>query len=163
MEKETQKKASRVLATWFGTGLAAKAPGTFGSTGTIPLVILLSYFFDAWVLLAVAAVLFVLGLWATKEVLKTKKEKDPSEIVIDEAVGMLLTFSFVTQYLDHTMQNWWVYLVGFLLFRFFDIVKVGPVKYFDSRRDAWGVMLDDVAAGLIAGLVLYGICFLTFG
>lgn len=155
-------KFSNVLATWFGTGLAAKAPGTIGSTGTIPLVILISYFFDYWALLFAAAILFVVGVWATKEVLKDTTEDDPSEVVIDETVGMLLTFIFVTQYLDHTLKNWWIYLVGFLIFRFFDIYKFGIVKYFDNKKNAWGVMLDDVFAGLRASVVLFVICYLVF-
>lgn len=155
-------KFSNLIATWFGSGLAAKAPGTFGSTGTIPLAIILAYFWGVYGIIPAAIILFFVGVWATKEVIKDSEEKDPSEVVIDETVGVLITFSFVTPYLNHTMHNWWIYLVGFILFRFFDIVKFGPVKYFDKMKNAWGVMLDDVVAGLFAGAVLYGICYYVF-
>lgn len=155
-------KFSNLIATWFGSGLAAKAPGTFGSTGTIPLAIILAYFLGFYGIVSVAVLLFFIGVWATKEVTKNSDEKDPSEVVIDETVGVLVTFSFVTPYLNQTMHNWWIYLVGFILFRFFDIVKFGPVKYFDKMKNAWGVMLDDVVAGTLAGLSLYGICHTVF-
>lgn len=153
------RKFNRTLGTWFGTGLAVKAPGTFGSTGTIPLVMFAAYFGGLWGILIAAVVLFFAGVYVVHETIKDSEEKDPSEIVIDEVVGMLVSFSFVTTYLYHNMHHWWIYLAGFALFRFFDIVKLGPVKYFDKMHNAWGVMLDDVVAGLFAGVCLYGMCY----
>ena len=68
----------------------------------------------------------------------------------------MLAFSLVCDYLYQNTQNWWLYLVGFAAFRFFDICKMGPVKWFDSKmKNAYGVMMDDVCAGLMAGFTLY--------
>jgi phosphatidylglycerophosphatase A len=56
------------------------------------------------------------------------------------------------------LENWWLYLVGLLAFRFFDICKMGPVKWFDSKmKNAFGVMMDDVCAGLIGGVIIWGV------
>lgn len=155
-------KLSNIMATWFGSGVSSHAPGTFGSSATIPLAIILAYFTGIYGLLIAAVVLFFVGVWATKEVTKDKENKDIAEIVIDETVGQLITFSLVSNYLYNNMHYWWLYLVGFLLFRFFDIVKFGPVKYFDKQNTAWGVMMDDVCAGVMAAATLYGITYFIY-
>ena len=98
---------------------------------------------------------------ATDVVIKETKITDPSKVVIDETVGQLLSFSIVA-YLDIDAlvgaQSLFFYLIGFVLFRFFDIFKMGPVKYFDSKvLNAYGVMLDDVCAGILAAFVLWGV------
>ena len=79
-------------------------------------------------------------------------------VVIDEFAGQMLTFVFAGQLLYHNTDAWLIYLIGFGLFRLFDIVKLGPVKWADSKlKNAWGVMLDDIFAGIIAGAFLIGI------
>ena len=80
-----------------------------------------------------------------------ENEHDPGFVVIDEVVGQSLTFVFVST----VMPSLWMFLIGFVAFRFFDIVKVWPACYFDKKvQNASGVMLDDVVAGLYASLVL---------
>ena len=89
-------------------------------------------------------------------ILRTQSSSDPGFVVIDETVGQTLTFIFVAG-MDF---SWVMVLLGFALFRFFDIVKIWPASYFDSSvHNAFGVMMDDVIAGLYAGIVLYGIMF----
>ena len=93
--------------------------------------------------------------------IKETKITDPSKVVIDETVGQLLSFAVVA-YIDVEAligwQSMFFYLAGFVLFRFFDILKMGPVKYFDSKvLNAYGVMLDDVCAGIFAAFVLWGV------
>ena len=144
-----------VLATWFGSGCSPKAPGTVGSLCSLPLV-LVGVFFGLDALLSVVAVLFLLGWWAVRAVLRTQSAKDPGFVVIDETVGQTLSFVLVLQ----MNWCWYIPLLGFILFRFFDIVKLWPASYFDqSVHNAFGVMMDDVIAGIYAAVVLYGITF----
>lgn len=139
-------------ATWFGLGFAPKASGTFGSLGALPLVWVLSHYGSLNLMLVCAFILFLFGVWATHNIIKNQQNKDPSIVVIDEVVGQLLTFALVWPVADY----WLIYGAGFALFRFFDICKMGPVKFFDSKvHNAWGVMLDDVFAGIIGAIVLY--------
>ncbi|MFV0626832.1 MAG: phosphatidylglycerophosphatase A [Alphaproteobacteria bacterium] len=150
---------ANTIATWFGCGLSPKAPGTVGSLGSIPLAIALSYWTGFLGIMFVALILFAVGVWATNIIIIDSKDKDPSKVVIDETVGQVLTFSLVSPYLFLNMTYWWIYPLGFVLFRFFDIKKMGLVKHFDKREDAWGVMLDDVIAGINASIVLCIICY----
>ena len=153
------KKIALVIATYFGLGLSPKAPGTVGSVGTIPLAFVLAYFFGIYGIVIAAILIFVVGTLATDEIIRDQEEKDPGKVVVDEVVGQLLAFTFVADsMLYHNLQNWWIYLLGLATFRFFDICKMGPVKWFDSKmKNAVGVMMDDVCAGLMGGAVVWGI------
>lgn len=151
------KKISLFIATFFGAGLANKAPGTFGSLATLPLAFLVTYFFGFDGLFYTALIVFVVGTVAIHFATVGEKETDPGKIVIDEVAGQLTSFLLVTTYLNHTfnMKALAIYLLGFALFRFFDIIKMGPVKWADTKlKNAFGVMLDDVFAGIFAALVL---------
>jgi phosphatidylglycerophosphatase A len=153
------KKIALIIATYFGLGLSPKAPGTVGSVGTIPLAFVLAYFFGIYGIVIAAILIFVVGTLATDEIIRDQEEKDPGKVVVDEVVGQLLAFTFVADsMLYHNLQNWWIYLLGLAAFRFFDICKMGPVKWFDSKmKNAVGVMMDDVCAGLMGGAVVWGI------
>ena len=101
--------------------------------------------------------MFFVGTAATKEVLKYTKH-DPSIVVIDETAGQLLSFGLVANQLVGRTDLGAVlmYLIGFGLFRLFDITKPQPAKWADSKvLNAWGVMLDDVFAGVYAAVVLW--------
>ena len=153
-----KNKIAHILASYFGLGFAPKASGTVGSLGTLPVAFLMAYFFGTAGILAATIIAFFIGVWATHEIISQQEEKDPSLVVIDEFAGQMLTFVFVGQLLYHNLNAWLVYLIGFVLFRIFDIVKLGPVKWADTKlKNAWGVMLDDVFAGIIAGAFLLGI------
>ena len=152
------EKIALIIATYFGLGLSPKAPGTVGSIGTIPLAFALAYFFGAYGIIVAAIPIAIIGIYATDILIKDKEEKDPGKVVVDEVVGQLLAFMFVADSLYHSTQNWWLYLVGLAAFRFFDICKMGPVKWFDSKmKNAVGVMMDDVCAGLMAAVVVWGV------
>ncbi len=156
MRSSRQETMAWVLATWFGSGCAPKAPGTVGSLCSLPLV-LIGVWGGSFALLAVTAVLFLVGWWAVRVVLKTQACQDPGFVVIDETVGQSLTFVLVASF----PISWYILVCGFILFRFFDIVKFWPASFFDrSVHGAFGVMMDDVIAGLYAAAVLYGISFL---
>lgn len=151
------QKIALIIATFFGAGLSPKAPGTAGSLATLPLAFVLIYFFGNDGLSYAIPVVFFIGVWATHQLIKDSAEKDPSKVVIDETAGQLTTFVLIAPQLYHTAtaKAFLIYLTGFALFRFFDILKMGPVKWADSKlKNAWGVMLDDMFAGAFAAGVL---------
>lgn len=161
------RKLANIIATYFGLGLSKYAPGTMGSLGTLPLAYAIMYWGGFYAIVSVAIVLFFIGVKATEVVIKESGDDDPSKVVIDETVGQLLTFSLVAflapDYLlgIHSLLY---YIVGFALFRFFDILKMGPVKYADTQiKNAYGVMLDDVFAGIFASIVLLGFFYFMIG
>ena len=150
------KKLALVIATYFGLGLSPKAPGTVGSIGTIPLAFVLAYFFGLYGILVAAIIVTVVGIIATDAVISGQEDKDPGKVVIDEVAGQLLAFVLVSDNLYHNTELWWIYLAGLAAFRFFDICKMGPVKWFDSKmKNAYGVMMDDVCAGLMASVIVW--------
>ena len=139
----------------FGVGYFPFASGTAGSFATLPFAFLFAYFWGFWGIVISSILVFIIGVITSKEVLKYT-EHDPSIIIIDEVVGQLLAFVFVAKLLQNNLDAWWAYVLGFFLFRFFDIIKPEPAKWADTKLlNAWGVMLDDVFAGLYAGLFLY--------
>lgn len=142
---------AKCIATWFFSGKSPICPGTVGSFCTLPLVFAI-YSYGIIGILLTAFICFILGLFATKQILKTQDNPDPGFVVIDEVVGQTLTFVGVAHLFT---LSWSMLLVGFLLFRFFDIVKIWPASYFDKKvHSAFGVMMDDVVAGLFAAAVL---------
>ena len=152
------QKIALIIATYFGLGLSPKAPGTIGSVGTIPLAFVLAYFWGVYGIVTAAILIAIIGIYATDVLTKNQVEKDPGMGVVDEVVGQLLAFVFVANALKGNVNYWWLYLIGLVAFRFFDICKMGPVKWFDSKlKNAVGVMMDDVCAGLMGGIVVWGI------
>ncbi|MBR6356411.1 MAG: phosphatidylglycerophosphatase A [Alphaproteobacteria bacterium] len=152
------EKLALIIATYFGFGLSPKAPGTVGSIGTIPLAFVLAYFFGIYGIIVAAIPIAIIGIYATDVLIRDQEEKDPGKVVVDEVVGQLLAFVFVADMLKGNTDYWWLYLVGLAAFRFFDICKMGPVKWFDSKmKNAVGVMMDDVCAGLMAAIVVWAV------
>lgn len=150
------KKIATIIATYFGLGLSPKAPGTVGSVGTLPLAFILAYWFGIYGIVVASVLIFVIGTLATDELIRDEEEKDPGKVVVDEVVGQLLTFTFVADMLYQNPSTWWIYPLGLLSFRFFDIVKLGPVRWFDrNMKNAYGVMMDDVCAGLMGSATLW--------
>lgn len=144
---------SQCLATWFYSGYSPKMPGTVGSFAALPFI---------WACLEAGALpalgLFtmlslLIGLWASKIYMIHRPEsKDPSEIVIDEVAGQALTILLMIW----AVPEWplWLHFgLGFALFRLFDITKPGPIIWCDRHMPGfWGVMFDDIAAGICAAL-----------
>lgn len=146
------------IVTFGGIGHLRPAPGTWGSAAAVALAVL-AFEAGAPLLVPVAALLFtVLGFWAVPRALAGREDSDPSEIVIDEVAGQLLALCFTI------LPLWWHGVAGlflgawpgwvipFLLFRLFDIWKPWLVGRADRRGDAAGVMIDDLWAGLFAGI-----------
>lgn len=147
------------IATMAGVGFLRPASGTWGSAAAIPLawVIHATLGFPGLALLTVGA--FLLGWWATAQHVTATGTHDPSEVVIDELVGQWIALWPLSAGLWHAGVDPWVFpypgwIGAFLMFRLFDIWKPGPVGWADRRQDAFGVMLDDVIAGLLAAVVV---------
>lgn len=145
-----------LVATFFGIGRLTPAPGTWGSLAAVLLAVLL-YQAGGGMLLPVAFVLVtILGFWAVPLVLAGSADPDPSWIVIDEVAGqwLALCFTFIplARHGVPIMAAWPAFVVPFLLFRLFDIWKPWLVGRADARHDAVGLMLDDLWAGLFAGI-----------
>ncbi len=137
-----------LIATGCYSGYLPKAPGTWGSLVGLLLFLLLQPL-DLLPYLAVVLVLFIAGTLAAGEAEKILDNRDPGVVVIDEIVGMLITMSGVP-------LTPLTLLLGFILFRFFDIAKPFPVNFFDSRfHGGLGIMLDDVVAGLYSLVFLH--------
>ena len=135
------------IAFGFGSGLAKKAPGTFGTLMALPLYYFLSQT-PHLVYLSITIVSFIFGVYISQIISNELGVDDYSGIVWDEIVGMWLTLFLVP------VNLLWIGL-GFILFRFFDILKPPPIRWVDKRvKSGLGVMLDDVIAAGFAWIIL---------
>jgi phosphatidylglycerophosphatase A len=135
-------KIALILSSWFGTGLSPVAPGTCGTLAAVPLVIL------AQASSMATGILILVGctaaaLWSSNKTEEMLGSNDPSVVVIDEAAGFLLTMIFLP-------FSWAALCLGFILFRFFDILKPFPIKRLERLGHGFGIVLDDLLAGLYA-------------
>ena len=165
------KRAS--LSTMYGVGLVGIAPGTAGSLVAALLAYpILAFVPHGYLVLAGGVVLFtILGTANASRFMRDRNTThDPKEIVIDELIGQWLTYvvwfaclvaispslAAATQLLDNVAASPLYLAVGFVLFRFFDILKPWPISAIDRRvKGGFGVMLDDIVAAIPAGLLLY--------
>lgn len=138
----------RIAATFFFLGKLPIAPGTWGSLGALILWLVLPV--TTSIHLSVILILFVLGVYSSHKVAKYLKVHDPSEVVIDEAVGMGISLFMLP-------HNFTLYILAFLLFRFFDILKPSFIYQIQNLPGGWGIMLDDVLAGLFTLAIVTGI------
>jgi phosphatidylglycerophosphatase A len=136
-----------VVATWFGCGLAPKAPGTVGTLGAIPLYWLALRGGRAGVGLTALAVTLT-GVWAASVVARELAKEDPQVVVVDEVAGTLITM------LPMAAWSWRAVVAGVLLFRLFDILKPWPIRKLERLPGGWGVVMDDVGAGVLGAAVM---------
>lgn len=138
------KRLAWILATWFGCGLSPIAPGTVGTLGALPLYFIVRSY-GSWAVLATALVVTAVGVWASNVVVRETGEKDPQRIVIDEAAGVLLALAAAP------MTALGVTL-AVVLFRVFDMTKPFPARRAEKLRAGWGVVVDDLVAGVWAAV-----------
>ncbi|KAB7739352.1 phosphatidylglycerophosphatase A [Parvibaculum sedimenti] len=144
-----------LIATWFGSGLMPKAPGTWGSLAALPPALFLAWLGGPLALIIGAALAFVIGIPAASRYAAAKGTEDPSEVVIDEVAAQWLVLAA----LPLAPVAWGA---GFLLFRFFDVVKPWPVSLADARlKGGPGIMLDDIVAAVYAILAILLIRYFT--
>ncbi|MDC0044064.1 phosphatidylglycerophosphatase A [Candidatus Pelagibacter sp.] len=152
-----------LFVTLFGIGKLNKIPGSYASLATTIFLFFLFHFFDASpnnVLIFLFMVFFI-SLYAVNIFIKDLDNKDPKEVVIDEFIGQsipICLYEIAHEGLRETNQVLISYFIMFILFRIFDIIKPFPVSYYDKNfKNSFGVIMDDVCAGLyvVAVLVLY--------
>ena len=148
------KDPGHCLSLGFGTGLAAKAPGTFGTLVGVPLFLIMQSLPVATYCL-ITGILFLVGIWLCDRTAKVLGVHDHSGIVWDEVVGYL-----VTMVMAPTGWNW--IIIGFILFRIFDIWKPWPIKVVDQKvPGGFGIMVDDLIAGVFALVVMRILLYLS--
>ena len=158
------KKFNSLFVTMFGLGKIGIIPGTFGSLATIIILYFLFHGLDisSNLILIGLIVIFIYSFLAVENYIKKSENKDPGEIIIDEFIGQsipiyLYEISHGTEKSNEEAIIF--YLICFVLFRYFDIFKPFPVSFFDkSFKNSFGVIMDDVCAGLYVVLSL--ICFM---
>jgi phosphatidylglycerophosphatase A len=165
-------RVSYFLATACGLGYLKPGPGTWGSLAGVGISVLLMWsvarksvadfgttasvwtfngtpiYLDYIIVVLVAA----LGVYVSSNVERHYGKSDPQFVVVDEVSGQLIALSF-----PFTLLNWKSWLLGFILFRVFDIWKPFPARQAESLHGGWGIMADDWIAGIYAGLVLWGV------
>lgn len=140
----------KIFATGFFSGYAPYAPGTVGSF----VAIIIFNFLNLDVQNSVILIAITLAIGAkSSSRLEHVWGKDPGKIVIDEFVGMWISL------LGHDMSEIWIVISAFVLFRFFDIVKPLGINGLQKLPDGWGVMVDDVLAGVYANIILWIIIY----
>ena len=149
-----------LLVTWFGLGLAPVAPGTVGTLGGVFVAVCLHALSDpAWlvpILWGASALLLVVGCSMSAFAERAFGRKDPQAFVLDEVVGYLIAIALYASF--SAEPGALAYAMAFLAFRAFDISKLQPARRLEELPGAYGIMADDVVAGLYAGaLVLVGL------
>ncbi len=139
-------KGALVLSTWFGAGIFPLAPGTIGTLAGLPLVFLCFHLKDLNKVLFIITVI-IIAVWAADRARILLDKDDPKEVVIDEVAGFLVAICIFP-------FSWRILFLGFMLFRLFDILKPFPIKQLEKLRGGWGIVLDDLLAGIYAALLL---------
>jgi phosphatidylglycerophosphatase A len=143
----------RMVATIGFIGYSPLAPGTMGSLAAALVFLLFPLYIPTWVFLLGLVILFLASVWSAQQVAgaampNVKSGKvDPQEVVIDEVMGMAVTLAFLP-------LNLKTIGIGFLLFRIFDILKPFPVRRAEKWPGGWGIVMDDVVAGIYANMML---------
>jgi phosphatidylglycerophosphatase A len=140
-----------VIATWFGCGFAPVAPGTAGSLAGLLIAIALYYYggYGRGTLLVLTAILLAPGIWAAGVVAKQTNRPDPQIVVVDEVIGQWITLAGAATF------NWKTWLAAFALFRLLDMWKPAPARQLEHLPGGWGIVADDVMAGLYGALAIF--------
>ena len=156
------KKINLLISTFFGNGYISKIPGTFTSLSTSIILYILFELFNFRNLnyiLILYSIVFFYSFYAVMDSETEFENKDPRQIVIDEVLGqamplILIVYLSINKMISIPVEIY--YLLSFILFRFFDIVKPFPVSYFDKKhKNFFGIIMDDIMAGLYSMIIIY--------
>ena len=161
------KKINILISTFFGNGYISRIPGTFTSLSTLIILYILFeilQFKNLNYILILYSITFFYSFYAVMDSETEFENKDPRQIVIDEVLGQTMPLILIVYLSSKNLINIQVeiyYLLSFILFRFFDIVKPFPVSYFDKQhKNFFGIIMDDIVAGLYTMLKIYLVSFL---
>lgn len=140
---------SILVSSGFFTGYLPFASGTFGSAFAV-LILFIPLFNNSISLLLLSIIIFIVGIFTSSDMMK-RYGNDPSVVVIDEIVGMWISLAINMIFINEiTLLN---IILAFTAFRFFDIFKIYPARFFDNMKNGIGIMMDDVIAGIYSGLI----------
>jgi len=143
--RSKRQRIGRLLASSFGVGFVPILPGTLASALGVLLYLFVGH--SIFLYLTTVFIIFWVGVLSSRSALQTTEEKDPSWIVIDEVLGMMITLFQIPPRVPFLV-------LGFVLFRFFDSIKIPPIDRLEHLKGEWGILLDDVGAGIYATLLL---------
>lgn len=141
------KLLAKIIATFFGVGFTPLAPGTAASLITVILYKYLLYRMSWPFYLGLVFVIYIAGVWTSTQYSLQLGQKDPGKVVIDEVAGQLLALFMLP-------PTWFLMIMSFFLFRFFDIFKPPIIKKAESFSRGWGIMLDDIVAGIYTSIII---------
>lgn len=148
-----RNKLVRALATVFGIGYLPLMPGTFASAAGVLLYLFIRS--NPFLYSGVAVILIIAGFIVSGEAQRLFNSRDPKEVVIDELCGMLIVYIAV----PFSVRN---LVIGFLAFRLLDILKIYPLDRLERLKGGWGIMLDDIAAGVLTNIILQVFNYVRF-
>ena len=153
----TSRRFALCVATWAGCGLVPGAPGTVGSVAGLLVAygLIEGLGMHPWFLGALTAVLFLPAVWSSRVAEEQYQRHDPSQVVVDEVLGQWVTLCAVAP------GSWPSWLAGLVLFRIFDILKPFPIRRFERFEGGYGVVADDLAAGVCAMMSLAALEWLS--
>ena len=137
---------SKIAATFFGIGYFPVAPGTAATAVGAGVAYLMEG--SPWLYAGALFIFFAVGVVASTHLEKVLKQTDPGIVVIDEVVGIMIALIGIP-------LSWPTVLCGFFLFRAFDMFKIYPINRLEALPGGWGIMLDDVMAGVYTNIVLF--------
>jgi phosphatidylglycerophosphatase A len=142
------KNFSKYFATLFGIGFISLAPGTFGSLCAILIWYVFIDLFSIFYFIALFLFVLSVSFYLTDIYLDNYKKKDPSEVIVDEFLGQSIPLLFIVNF------NIYEVLIAFVTFRFFDIYKIYPINKMEDLKGSYGVILDDIVAGIYSLIIL---------
>ena len=142
------KKFSKYFATLFGIGFTSLAPGTFGSLFAILIWYIFIDLFSIFYFIVLFLFVLCFSFYFTDVYLDNYKKKDPSEVIVDEFLGQSIPLLFIVNF------NIYEVLIAFVTFRFFDIYKIYPINKMEDLKGSYGVILDDIVAGIYSLIIL---------
>lgn len=148
------KLVSKVISTFFGIGYFPLAPGTLASLATVLIYKYILYKWNWLYMLLFFLLLYILGVITSSIYVSGSGIDDPSEVVLDEVLGQLVALFMLK-------PSWILILSAFFVFRFFDILKPFYIKKAEDFSKGWGIMLDDVIAGIYTSILLNIVIILT--
>lgn len=140
-------RLARSIATMFGAGLSPVVPGTAGTLAAMPLAVGLALLLPLWGFVAATLCVAGAGIWAADRTAARLRLKDPGIVVVDEAAGLMVTLIGVP-------IDAWSVIGAFFFFRAMDILKPPPARQAEALPGGWGIMTDDLIAGVFANLLL---------
>ena len=142
------KNFTKYFATLFGIGFIPIAPGTFGSLFAILIWYVFIDLFSIFYFIALFLFILSVSFYLTGIYLDNYKKKDPSEVIVDEFLGQSIPLLFIVNF------NIYEVLIAFVTFRFFDIYKIYPINKMEDLKGSYGVILDDIVAGIYSLIIL---------